>query len=86
MLAGAFALFRAGRDAEASLLVDQPAAQGDPEGVFTLADFPGGAGGARRPARPLELFRQAADGGHATSARTAAPARRSQARLTLPPA
>lgn len=49
MLAGAFALFRAGRDAEGSLLVDQPAAQGDAEGLFTLSDvtWRGGAEKAR---------------------------------------
>jgi hypothetical protein len=39
MLAEAFALSQAGRDAEALLVVNRLAAQGDPDGLFTLADI-----------------------------------------------
>jgi prolyl 4-hydroxylase len=70
MLAQAFALSQAGRDAEAFLLVNQLAAQGDAEGLFTLADiYWRGQVVPRNPARALDLFRQAAEAGHAMATR-----------------
>src|SRR6187549_2235757 len=65
MLAQAFALSGAGRDAEALLIVNQLAAQGDPDALFTLADVHWrGQIVPRNLTRGLELFRQAADAGN----------------------
>jgi prolyl 4-hydroxylase len=70
MLAQAFALSEAGRDAEALLIVNQLAAQGDPDALFTLADVHWrGQVVPRNLARGLELFRQAADAGNAMATR-----------------
>jgi len=65
MLAQAFALSEAGRDAEALLIVNQLAGQGDPDALFTLGDVHWrGTVVPRNLARALELFRQAAEAGN----------------------
>jgi prolyl 4-hydroxylase len=65
MLAQAFALSEAGRDAEALLIVNQLAAQGDPDALFTLADVHWrGQVVPQNLARGFDLFRQAAEAGH----------------------
>jgi prolyl 4-hydroxylase len=70
ILAQAFALSQAGRDAEALLIINQLAAQGDPDGLFTLADVHWrGQIVPRNPARALELFGQAANAGNAMAIR-----------------
>jgi prolyl 4-hydroxylase len=70
MLAHAFALSAAGRDAEALLTINQVAAQGDPDGLFTLADLHWrGKLMPRNVDRALELFGRAADAGHAMATR-----------------
>ena len=70
MLAQAFALSEAGRDAEALLLVNQLAAQGHPDGLFTLADVHWrGTSVPRNVARALELFGRAAEAGHGMAIR-----------------
>src|SRR3954468_21161896 len=70
MLAQAFALSQAGRDAEALLIVNQLAVQGDPDALFTLADIHWrGQLLPRNLARGLELFRQAAEAGNAMGTR-----------------
>jgi prolyl 4-hydroxylase len=70
MLAQAFALSQAGRDAEALLIINQLAAQGDPDGLFTLADIHWrGQVVPRNVARALEIFGRAADAGHAMATR-----------------
>jgi prolyl 4-hydroxylase len=70
VLAEAFALSAAGRDVEALLIVNQLAAQGDPDGLFTLADIHWrGQVVPRNPPRAMELFRQAAEAGNAMATR-----------------
>jgi prolyl 4-hydroxylase len=70
VLAQAFALSAAGRDVEALLIVNQLAAQGDPDGLFTLADIHWrGKIVPRNPARAMELFGQAAEAGNAMATR-----------------
>ena len=64
-LSQAFALSQAGRNAEAIVLVNQLAARGDPEGLFTLAEMKwrGGMVPQDLPAA-RELYRRAGEGGH----------------------
>src|SRR3954447_15573183 len=70
MLAQAFALSQAGRDAEALLILNQLAAQGDPDGLFTLADVHWrGQVVPRNAARAMELFGRAADAGNSMAVR-----------------
>jgi prolyl 4-hydroxylase len=70
MLAEAFALSQAGRDAEALLVVNRLAAQGDPDGLFTLADiYWRGQVVPRNVARALELFGRSAEAGNAMATR-----------------
>jgi prolyl 4-hydroxylase len=70
MLAHAFALSEAGRDAEALLIINQVAAQGDPDALFSLADLNWrGQLVPKNVVRALELFGKAADAGHAMATR-----------------
>ncbi|HET9428706.1 MAG TPA: 2OG-Fe(II) oxygenase, partial [Allosphingosinicella sp.] len=65
----AFALSDAGRNAEAVLLVNQVAAMGDPEGIFTLAEMKWRGGMVPQdPVQGRELYRRAGELGHARAA------------------
>lgn len=71
LLAQAFALSEAGRNAEAVLLVNQVAAQGDPEGVFTLAEMKWRGGMVPQdPVQARDLYRRAGELGHIRAAAT----------------
>src|SRR5690349_9033462 len=65
----AFALSQAGRNAEAILLVNQLAARGDPEGLFTLAEMKwrGGMVPQDLPAA-RDLYRRSGDAGNLLAA------------------
>lgn len=70
MLAQAFALSAAGRDAEALLIVNQLAAQGDPDALFTLADAHWRGSGVKQDfGRGRTLFWQASLAGHPMAVR-----------------
>jgi prolyl 4-hydroxylase len=69
-LAEAFALSAAGRDDDARTLIEQLAARGEPDALFTLGDmYWRGVAVATDPPRGRELFRQASAAGHAVGAR-----------------
>ena len=71
LLAQAFALSEAGRNAEAALLVNQVAALGDPEAVFTLAEMKWRGGMVPQdPVQGRDLYRRAGELGHARAAAT----------------
>ena len=71
LLAQAFALSEAGRNAEAVLLVNQVAALGDPEAVFTLAEMKWRGGMVPQdPVQGRDLYRRAGELGHARAAAT----------------
>jgi prolyl 4-hydroxylase len=65
MLAHAFALAQAGREFEAMAIIEGLAAQGEPEGLFALADICWRGGPVPQDfARGRMLFGQASDAGH----------------------
>lgn len=65
-LAQAFALSKAGRNAEAVLIVNQLAAEREPEALYTLGEMTWRGGMVPQdPVRGRDLFRQASDAGHA---------------------
>lgn len=65
MLAHAFAVAQAGREAEAMAIIERLAAQGEPEALFTLADLHWRGGPVKQDfARGRELFGRASDAGH----------------------
>lgn len=65
ILAQAFALSAAGRNEEAVVMISQLAAQGHPEGLFTLGDmYWRGAVVPVDVVKGRELFRRASDAGH----------------------
>jgi prolyl 4-hydroxylase len=69
LLARAFALSNTGQNAEAILIVNQLAAQKDPEALYTLGEMKWRGGMVPQdPAQGRELFRQASDAGHALAA------------------
>jgi prolyl 4-hydroxylase len=69
LLAQAFALSKAGRNAEAVVLVNRLAAQGEPEALYTLAEMKWRGGMVPQdPARSRELYRRASEAGHAGAA------------------
>jgi len=69
MLARALALFEAGRNAEGLLIVNQLAAQGEPEALFTLAKEKWrGIILPQDLAQARQLFRRADEAGHASAA------------------
>ena len=69
LLAQAFALSKAGRNAEAVLLVNQVAAEGDPEAIFTLAEMKWRGGMVPQdPVQGRDLYRRAGELGHARAA------------------
>lgn len=71
LLAQAFALSEAGRNAEAILLVNQVVALGDPEAVFTLAEMKWRGGMVPQdPVQARDLYRRAGELGHARAAAT----------------
>jgi prolyl 4-hydroxylase len=71
LLAQAFALSEAGRNAEAVLLVNQVAALGDAEAIFTLAEMKWRGGMVPQdPAQARDLYRRAGELGHGRAAAT----------------
>jgi len=69
LLAQAFALSNAGRNAEAILIVNQLAAQKEPEALYTLGEMKWRGGMVPQdPVQGRELFRQASEAGHPTAA------------------
>lgn len=69
LLAQAFALSNAGRNAEAILIVNQLAAQKEPEALYTLGEMKWRGGMVPQdPVRGRELFRQAGEAGHPIAA------------------
>ncbi len=69
MLGRAFAHFQAGRNAEAIVLINQLAAQGEPEALFTLAKEKWRGGFlAQDMVQARELFGRAAEAGHPAAA------------------
>lgn len=69
LLAQAFALSKAGRNAEAVLLINQAVALGDPESIYTLAEMKwrGGMVPQDLP-QARDLYRRAGELGHARAA------------------
>jgi len=68
-LARAFALSNAGQNAEAILIVNQLASQGEPEALYTLAEMKWRGGMvAQDPPQGRELYRRAGEAGHAQAA------------------
>lgn len=66
LLARAFALSEAGRNAEAVIIVNQLAAQNDPEALYTLAEMTWRGGMVPQdPVKGRDLYRRAAAAGHA---------------------
>ena len=62
-------LWESGRTAEALLLLNQLAAQGEPGALAMLADFKwSGAAGPSDPAQGRDLYRRAAEAGHPNAA------------------
>ena len=71
LLAQAFALSEAGQNAEAVLLVNQVAALGDPEAVFTLAEMKWRGGMVPQdPVQARDLYRRASELNHSKSSRS----------------
>src|SRR5688572_28819982 len=69
LLARAFALSEAGRNAEAIVLINQLAAQNEPDALFTLAEMNWRGGMVPQdPVRGRELYRRAGEAGHAGGA------------------
>jgi prolyl 4-hydroxylase len=69
LLARAFALSEAGRNAEAVVLINQLAAQNEPDALFTLAEMIWRGGMVPQdPVRGRELYRRAGEAGHAGGA------------------
>jgi prolyl 4-hydroxylase len=71
LLVQAFSLSKAGRNPEAVLLINQLAAQNEPEALFVLAEMKWRGGMVPQdPAQARELYRRAASLGHAQAAIT----------------
>jgi prolyl 4-hydroxylase len=69
LLAQAFALSRAGRNAEAVVLVGRLAAEGEPEALHTLAEMKWRGGMVPQdPVQGRDLYRRASEAGHAAAA------------------
>jgi prolyl 4-hydroxylase len=69
LLARAFALSNAGRNAEATLIINQLAAQNEPEALFTLAEMKWRGGMVPQdPVQGRELYRRASEAGHRAAA------------------
>ncbi len=65
LLAQAFALSKAGRNAEAVVLVNRLATEGEPEALYTLAEMKWRGGMVPQdPVQGRELYRRAAEAGH----------------------
>jgi prolyl 4-hydroxylase len=68
LLAQAFALSNAGRNAEAILIVNQLAAQQEPEALYTLGEMKWRGGMVPQdPVQGRELFRRAGEAGHSAA-------------------
>lgn len=69
LLARAFELSKSGRNAEAVVLVNRLAAQGEPEALYTLAEMKWRGGMVPQdPVQGRELYRRAGEAGHAAAA------------------